>query len=293
MRSAKHILLYVSILFTFTSCIAENRDDCPPPSGLVIDVVDKNYDNIKDIEGLAPISENRPIQSYVASIYAWIQKTGRDSYEAVPLTVKANESSIRIPLDAYSNGDYTLYTTGNYPISAQTDFLENISFDLHPNGAEGIDLYIGHESFSIPLYSNTAVDLVRAKGKLLLRFVDFPINVYKIEATVSGIYSSVNKSGIYSGASTVKKTFMVGQPDDGIYYSLLLAPSSHMATTSLTLNLYDDADRLITTISDIDISINRNHLTVVQERYVSDEDKWEASLFVDGAWKVINNLIVQ
>lgn len=283
----KYISLIALLLAVFTSCINEDLDDCPVPANINIVVEDKNYDNASDIEDYIPVDENLPMQEYVNPLSALKQKSGAND-EASLLAMKPEEKMHTIPSEAFSDGNYNFIVAGNYTLGVAGENL----IALHPEESEGVDIYLGHDAFTIPLSADRTIMLNRAKGKLLMLFTDFPESIDHVDVSASNIYSTINLSEQYSGNTIARKSFTPGQPDTDDYYGFMLAPTIQDGTSPVLLEMRGADGSLISTISNINLVITRNHLTVLHARYIPDEDKWEVSLFFDGEWKVVHNLTI-
>ena len=289
MEVVKYTLFFSLLSFIFNSCIREGEVECPPVNTLTISVLDKNYDNVSDIEGLTPIDENLSFQSYINPLSVLSEREG-GTIENKTITPEGNETDYSMAVNSYADGKYMFAIAGSYLFNDVDTDLENVSISLHPDNAESLDTYLGRKEVSLPLYANDTIGLTRTKGKLLLQFVGFPAEITKVDAEVSGVYASVNINGVYSGSTTVYKTFVPGRPDMNSYYSMRLAPTADNTNSSLSLKLYGATGNLITTLSNIEFDIIRNQLTVLQARYNPVEGKWEIYIFLNGQWKGIHNL---
>lgn len=282
------VLLFLPVGLLLGSCVKQGAIQCP---GLQITVQDKNYDNIREIEGLLPLSEELPLLKYVNPLSMEWLRAGAASLETRIISVPSDEKTHAIPSTFFEKGNYDLAVSGNYGFENQTSPSTDFPIMLHPDGGEGADIYLQNDRFTIPLASDRTVALQRTKGKLLLQFVDFPAEITTVKTSVRGVYAQVNAYFQYSGSTTVTKPFFPGQPDTGNYYSLLLAPTDASGHSLVDLTLLDNTGNT-THISDIPVTISRNHLTVLRQRYLPDEQAWEISLWVNGTWEVIHNLAI-
>lgn len=285
----QHIVLFLLALpLLMVSCVKQGAIECP---SLQITVQDKNYDNIREIEGLSPVSGELPLISYVNPLsMAWL-KTGAANPQIQAISVSSDEKTHAIPSTFFAKGKYDFAVSGNYVFENEVTLSTDSPIILHPDGGEGGDVYLQNDRFTIPLASDRTIPLQRTKGKLLLQFVDFPVEITAVQATVRGIYGQVNPYFQYSGSSTATKSFIPGQPDTGNYYGMMLAPTDASVDSFVDLTLLDNAGNA-TLISNIPITISRNHLTLLQQRYLPDEQAWEISLWVNGAWEVVHNLAI-
>jgi len=286
----KYFSLIILLLTICTSCIKDDLSDCPDPTFLNIIVEDKNYDNAAEIEDYTPVNENLPMINYVNPLSIWMHKVNSD--EAKELAMNNDQTTYPISSDSFSDGNYKLSVAGNYLLQVPENNSETAFISLHPDGTEGSDIYLGNDVFDIPLNADRIINLNRTKGRLLLKFVDFPENITRVNLTASNVYSTINSSKEYSGSTNVKKTFVPGQPDMFNYYSIMLAPTPAETTTGITIEMLGENGDLIYTLTNINLAIQRNHLSVLQARYIPEEERWEVSLFFDGEWKVIHNLSI-
>lgn len=289
MKSRNILFFLLTLVISFTSCIKDDLEDC----SLIIVVQDKNYNNIAEIDGLSPLAENLAMHNYVSTLSAWWLKMGANVNETRELNMSSDEKEYTVPSGFFADGSYDFVVSGNYLFTPQNAGNDFKYIDLHPQGQEGDDIYIGRDHFGIPLHKEETVVLNRTKGKLLLQFVDFPVSIASVRARVSGVYSNVDKDLNYIGSTTVTKSFIPTQPDTGDYFGMLLAPTNASGKTFLSLSLLGANGNTIYAINDIPIVISRNHLTLVRQRYLPGTNEWEISLFVDGEWEAIHSLIVE
>lgn len=288
MAHYRKILISAGIILASSSCIRENRDFCNSQQPIMIVVEDKNYSNITDAEGETPVSENLPLLSYVTPLEAWWHNTDTASGKSTSLDISSTEKAPILDASAIEDGNYEIVVSGNREFSGNN--TSDFSIELHPEGKEYNDIYVGYAYVNIPNYTASTITMKRAKGKLITRFVNLPDNIISIEMKVGVINSMVDRNMNYSGNTTVNKTFdNIDTTDSSL--EMFLAPTPQNASSPLTIIIHHD-NGYITTLSNINIVIERNKITMIKPTYIPSEDEWKIEVNVDGVWKQIHELII-
>lgn len=285
----KEILIIAGIALTIQGCIKESRDNCPTIETITIIVGEKNYANAANTEGETLISEDLPLLSYITPIEAWWYNINTDQTLSSQIPVGATEKTHILDATGITSGNYEIVVTGNQNLTSRNN--SDYSLDLHPGGTENADIYIGRTTVSIPNYTPTTISMLRTKGKLTAQFSNIPADVAGIDMQVSGIPTSVDKDMVYSGGAIVKKSFGSIETTDP-RLEIMLAPTQQNINSKLTIKInHDNGD--ITTLSDIDLAIERNKITLIKPQYIPQEDEWIIEMNVDGEWTQIHGFDIR
>lgn len=263
------------------------RDDIPPcpPMQVVIEVTDKNYFNIDEVEhqGLATrVDENLPFREYVSTLFyaLYNAETGELVEKRSTFQVGGDEKeySLTFP-DALPYGRYALVVWGNLqsdePLEDDPTTVELEKYNASENDiyvvSDTLDYAYGNESFR--------VGLERAKGKLIVQAVNLPAFVDFSTKLIDHVYSYVTHDFNYGKETEVHTETFWKQPND-IVTETLLCPSTDLDESKLSVSFYDystvesqrsRAARLLTP-EDVQITMGRNELTVVKYVYLRE---WE------------------
>ena len=287
MRTKKLYGLMMALLGLCLLCGGCVRDDIPPcpPMQVVIEVTDKNYFNIDEVErqGLATrVDENLPFREYVSTLFyaLYNAETGElvEKQSTFQVEGEEKEYSLTFP-DALPYGRYALVVWGNLqsdePLGEDPTTSELEEYDAWQNDiyvvSDTLDYIYGNESFR--------VGLERAKGKLIVQAVDLPNYVDFSTKLIDNVYSYVSHNFSYDKVTEVYTETHWKQPND-IVTETLLCPSTDLDESKLSVSFYDystvesqrsRAARLLTP-EDVQITMGRNELTVVKYIYVREGD---------------------
>lgn len=282
--------LLAGILF-LTSCIEDDRTDCDKSGTISILIRDANYDNIDQIEGAVELPTGLPLLSYVQSMAVWHQGAGLATSDYRNLTLGGSDIEYVLDPSILSRGMNDIMVTANETLSDQSFTSDHFELELHPNNEEYADIYIGYSEIVAPVQTNETIWLYRTKGKLLVKFINLPANVSRIDIAASGVYQKVSRNQVYASSTNVSKTFTPATGSDPVY-EMFIAPSSSSSGTPLTIDIYDQSNA-VTTLQNININIARNKITMIKPEYNDGTDEWEVSALIDGVWKKIHNLDIQ
>ena len=291
MRSVMYRKIKISFLiltgFALYSCIHTDPHDCPVPKSVTVAVGDKNYDNISDVEGIVPVRTDSPFIFYLPQLFVWWSSA--DIPHTASIMIRQAGEVHLLTTDIFSKGENDVVVVGNERHAGKK--LQPIySNMLHENGHEGSDVYIGSSRLSMPLSDDIIITMKRAKGKLITRFINLPEEIRRIDIRIDGLYESVDGNMIYSGMAGVGKTF--GSADLNGDMELFLAPSNSFTGSPVTIDLFDKAGGK-KTLSNINVSIGRNRITLIKPVFDPETNLWEVSLLVDGEWETIHDLSIE
>lgn len=288
----KNTIFFTISIVSFVSCIKDGEITCPVNANIEISIQDKNYRNVRDIERLSPVDENSPLVDFIHSLSLSSIEPVSHLRNTQSLILYPTEKIKTIPASLFREGTYEMVALGNYTSGDQSGETVLFPLNLHPEGSEGQDIYLGQDRFEVPLSEDKLIQLKRTKGKLLIQFVGFTADMATVDIQVKSVFASVDEYFNYSGTTDVEKIFDLNQSDVGNYWGIILAPTDDSGESLVEMKIYDNNRNLLSRISGIPVVISRNNITVLRQRYLQEKDKWELSLFVDGNWEVIHTLVI-
>jgi hypothetical protein len=277
MKFVDYLILLGSALVPY-SCVSENFSGCR----VEIAVRDKNYDNAAEA-GDPVREETLPMVSYIGSLVTGNRPAGGGNYTYSDEPLSPLELVHMLDISRFVDGQYAIMAIG----------AGNSTDVLHPGGGEGADLCLGYETISFPLSANRTIWLYRTKGKLVVEPENIPVGIRTIGVEIDGLYARAAVGGgaaipiMYDGSVSVVKQFEVAAAGAVPRFETLLAPCVE-AVSPLRI-VFTSVDGTSETIS-LNVSILRNHITVVRPRYEAQSRRWEITVMVDGRWVEVNNL---
>lgn len=290
MKHVAYISNLILVSLILVSCIKEDYSGCPAPGTITVEVRDKNYDNIEEIQGLLRLDERLPFSSYLTTLAIWRHAEGAATSESFETVLGEGETAYTVDQSCLLPGRQELVVVGNEAIKAQKYNMTALTRELFPQGREYADIYIGSEDITSPLYEDHVIWMYRVKGKLLVLPVDIPSDIVGVEVSVGDVYRTVGKDLAYSGSGEVAKSFDIAQSDNGLVLSIIVAPSISPANESPVTIRFTKQDRSIVTLSNIYTRISRNRISVIRPAYHQDSGEWTLETLVDGRWIRIDNL---
>lgn len=275
-----HFLITGVLLFSVTSCIMDDIEECPPEYTIKVSIKDKNYANIAEVTQLQPLDENLPLSGYISNLYYSLLdlSTGKIYMESQLLTLTGTDKAYTINFNNVPDGNYKLAVWGNLDPGI-------VAGNLHNNENESTDLYLGSTNLTFSSgHHEGSIELERSKGKLLVLCSNFPSDIVEIEQKISNIYSMVDANKNYSGSTSVNKVF-----NSDTMLETFLAPTIDQMKSTLKLKFKKEnspVDDLI--VPGIDLIINRGEITVVSVNYNDLIGEWEISALIDGQWTLIH-----
>lgn len=283
-----------------SACIRDRILPCPPLK-VMIDIEDKNYDNIDYIEsetGLeSRLDEDMSFRSYIKKLtYALYDlETGNVVSIRHLHDVEGDEkmATAYLPEDL-PFGKYGLVVWGNIEseIGVHADNRFGI-YDLHVGGIEGYDVYMSSDEL---LYDEThhdyVVKLKRLKGKLIIQAVGFPQEIGWSRKEVGGVAGNVDYQFHYSESETVETERQWGRSAVSYVSSTYVSPSLTDEGSTISAWLYDSPEMEVPAIvlDEVSADIRRNEITVL--KYVYDSSSGDVSIYIliDTGWDGIHNL---
>jgi hypothetical protein len=268
------------------SCVGEKPSDCI----VEVAVRDKNYDNALET-GNPLIGESLPMLSYINSLVLRNHVIDTDSYMVYDETLAPGLLRHRIDPSRFSPNDNDITVTGNSPVARQYVTGQNV-ISLHADGLESDDIYMGYDRIRSPIAANHTIWLYRTKGLLIIEPVNMPTNTRAVNVSISSLYATADRGegGLpkYSGVTSVTKMFDTTSTGDGARFRTILAPSVAASLSPLTIT-FSFADGASDAIS-LDVTMIRNHITLIRPEYKSTTKTWEITVMIDGKWEKVDNL---
>lgn len=278
------------------SCVRDDLAVCPPGAArVVVAVRDKNYDNAAEA-GTPLIDENLPMTSYVSSLVIrnYLQDSG--AYRVYDETLASNERVHPLAAWRLARNVNQIVAMANHSAGARQYLAGQTAVALHPEGAEGEDIYLGNRQINYPNAQEDTIWLYRTKGLLIIEPVNTPSDLRSLAITVGNLYAAADATTdaaepiVYSGTASVAKSFdgTVAAAAAGTRYSAMLAPSVGAAASTLEM-VFTFGNGTVETVS-LEVVIRRNHITLIRPQYDVLTQTWLIEVMVDGNWVKIENL---
>lgn len=289
-------LLLLATMMAMPSCIRVEYEPCPP---LAVDIVvkDKNYYNVNKVDLEDALPEDLPFRNYVSNLtYALVDIHTGDTMAWEPLfDVPADVRDFHIDFcDCIPYGTYVLTVWGGLtddePLRQWGD-----SLDLHPDGIVGGDPYLTRDTLVYDYrHSNHTVEMERIKGKLIVETEHLPATAVNSTNTISHLRNRVAPDFRYGGDITLTRQADWSAPGEYKVWKNILAPSIADKLSVLDLDFCDADGNLLTPIlpKDVNITMNRNALTVLRYIWVVEQNEWIIYMLVNDNWEVVHGMIV-
>lgn len=318
----KRVFILFSLLpIWLFSCVKTEVPDCPDggvtSNYLFLVVGDRSYENDNtDSDQFMPYSD------YIANhFHVWHNlNTGEEikgeDYE------ETNGSSKRYPvsLDGMAATKYRFTSWGNLSgidaitsgtyTRADGEVVPLTGVDLHPDGMESTDIYRTSQDIDLTPGNEQAnmLPMDRAKGLLSVEYVNFPADVTRVDVNFGPVSAHIDNEGNYTGSVTVTKSFTFNTPpaetnsgiepfaDEPTTLDTFMAPTKvEGAEPKLNVSLYREGDSepfAVLPGTDPQLRVTENEITTARVAYDTESGQWQLLIQVDGAWRVIYDLIV-
>ncbi len=284
----------LALLSVLCSCVREDIPPCPVLS-VQVTVKDKNYFNVRQVEQEPARSEDLAFREYVPTLYYRLCPLGSDDAVAeeglFEVTGEEQEYTIRFS-DALPHGTYVLTVWGGLKDLSALD-ASRTSLDLHPDGTEGEDVYLTHDTLVYDAWNyDYTVEMERTKGKLIVLATNLPSDIRWSGQTDNGLYRTVDRTFDYAGQTAVTTVGEWASAEQAILTKTVLSPSPQTNGTVQQMRFYDAADRLIPAAvpDDVTLTVRRNELTVL--KYVYEEERFIVFVLVNGDWERIHDMVI-
>lgn len=299
MNTYRFLLLLISVAVLGVGCIRDDIKPCPPLK-VMIDIEDKNYDNVDFVEqktGLQlRVDESQSFRSYIKKLFYAIYnlETGQMVHvqHLHDVTGDAEMATVFLP-EKLPFGRYRLVVWGNIQselgLTAENNFL---MYDLHKGHVEGYDVYmLSDELLYDESHYEYVVSLKRVKGELIILAENFPDEIVHTRKSIGNLSGNVDYNLNYSEPETVV-TDRFWKPSATWVSQTVLAPSASADGSRIDISLYDGTESVVSDIQLDAVSplIERNRISVL--RYVYDADTGLCSTFVllEEGWNEIISL---
>ena len=289
----------MAVAMSCTSCIREDLDQCPPLS-VNIEVKDKNYDNVDQIDLATRVDENQPFKEFVPSLYYRLSRLKDDGTmelvnEKGVFLVEGDEKDYKVSFDPdLPFGKYVFTVWGGMPDLEEFN-ANRTEVTFHPEHSQGYDVYLASDTLNYDAYhSDFTSEMRRTKGKLIILAEDIPPRFRFSGKNISDLYGKVNTKFFYSGKTSVSTNQGRGAGAD-IETETFLTPSAEKDESILDVNFfYDNLDFDTPELAPADVKINmqRNHITVLKYVYHPKDHTFTIYTQVNDNWEEIHDMIL-
>lgn len=305
MNHIRPYLLLLLLAVLLASCIRDDLEPCPPLS-VMIDITDKNYDNIDFVEeqtGLDHrLSEDLPFRQYVPKLFYLLYDLDRRETVLVrhlhDVEGDALMATAYLPEDL-PYGQYVLLVWGNI-LSEEGITADGRmgTYDLHRDHVEGYDLYMTCDTLLFDEYHyDYIVGLERIKGKLLIEGRNLPAHINWSRKAVSNVSGNFDYSYTYDFDQpeyVVTEHDWSAETASSVVTDTYLAPTVPGEGSTVYMRFFDSPEMLepVAIPRDVDITMGRNEITVLRYDYDEDTGDFTISLLLDDGWKTIHDMSV-
>ena len=300
MTRLKVIIYGMALAMSFTSCVRENLDQCPPLS-INIGVKDKNYFNVDQTVPDEKQDENQSFRSFIPTLSYRLSRLNDDGTQQVVVEEKGFEvegDGLTYPVSFDPDmpfGKYVFTVWGGMKKQGELNLDKN-ELLLHPENSQGDDVYQVCDTlvYDENHYCYTR-EMERTKGKLVIWTENLPAGFHLMDAEVSQLYGIVNPSFLYSEETSV---FHESEIKAGAKTSIFLAPSFQKDESVVDVNFYKNSGEGAGSSSsvlkpdDVKVSMERNKITVLKYVYDSDRNRFTIYMKVNDNWEEIHGMIL-
>ena len=302
MTRLKVIIYGMAMAMSFTSCVRENLDQCPPLS-INIEVKDKNYFNVDQTVPDEKRDENQLFRSFVPSLSYRLSRLNDDGTQQVIVEEKGfgvEGDGFTYPVSFDPDmpfGKYVFTVWGGMKKRGELNLDKN-ELLLHPEHSQGDDVYQVCDTLVYDenhyCYSS---EMERTKGKLVIWTENLPAGYHLMDTEVSQLYGIVNPSFQYSEETSVfhKSEIEAGSKTKT---SIFLAPSFLKDESVVDVNFYKNSGEgagsstSVLSPDDVKVSIERNKITLLRYVYDSDRNRFTIYMKVNDNWEEIHGMIL-
>lgn len=285
-----YTILFITGFFVLGSCVRDEIPSCPP---LTVDIIvkDKNYFNVDKVPQEEKKSEDLAFRAYIPTLYYQLRDavTGEVVEEMGVFKVTGDENSFPVTFcDCIPHGKYVLSVWGGMKDDA---LLEDdpLTALLHADEMEGDDFYLTNDTLMYNAWNyDYTVEMERTKGKLIIQVENLPEDVNYSDKTVTGLFRSLDCEFNYTGHINVN-TESEWEAEPIILTQTVLAPSSQYKGSKVSVNFYDNPERIIPTLTPkaVNVKLKRNELTVLKYVYDDGNDDFSIYILLDDSWDEI------
>lgn len=301
MTKLKAFIYGMAVAMSCTSCIRENLDQCPPLS-INIEVKDKNYDNVEQVDISEKEDENQPFRHFIPTLYYRLSRLDDDGSKQMitekgVFTVEGDAQTYSVDFDnSLPFGKYIFTVWGGIPDKKEFN-ADCTELSFHPEHAQGYDVYLSSDTLLYDAYHSDFVSQMRrTKGKLIIIAEDLPSKVRFSGKTVEDLYQKVNANFDYKGETQVT-TRQTRRGLDDIVTETYLTPTIQGEESMVDAHFYNDDDDDFShpdnSPQDVDILMRRNELTMLKYAYDEQQDRYHIYVRINNNWEAIHDMDVE
>ena len=300
MTRLEFIIYGMALAMSFTSCVREDLDQCPPLR-INIEVKDKNYVNVDQTAPDEKRDEKQPLRSFIPSLSYRLSRLNDDGTQQVIVEEKGFEvegDGFAYPVSFDPDmpfGKYVFTVWGGMKKRGELNLDKN-ELLLHPEHSQGDDVYLVCDTlvYDENHYCYTS-EMERTKGKLVIWTENLPAGYHLMDTEVSQLYGKVNSSFLYSEETSV---FHESEIEAGAKTktSIFLAPSFQKHKSVVDVNFYKNSGEgagsssSVLSPDNVKVSMERNKITVLKYVYDSDHNRFTIYMKVNDNWEAIHQM---
>lgn len=298
MTRLEFIMYGMALAMSFTSCVRENLDQCPPLR-INIEVKDKNYFNVDQTAPEEKRDENQAFRLFVPSLSYRLSRLNDDGTQQVIVEEKSfgvEGDGLTYPVSFDPDmpfGKYVFTVWGGMKKRGELNLDKN-ELLLDSEHSQGDDVYQVCDTlvYDEKHYCYTS-EMERTKGKLVIWTENLPAGYHLMNTEVSDLYRIVNPSFQYSEETSV---FHESEIKAGAKTSIFLAPSFQKEESVVDVNFYKNSgeggNSSVLSPDDVEVSMERNKITVLRYVYDSNRNRFTIYMKVNDNWEEIHGMIL-